>query len=133
MTLPRQIPSFRLATCQSSALATRVHNAKQVLQDAVARFGLEQISLSFNGGKDSVVLLWLLCDAIGLARARKVYTFTFSEAEPFPELEHFIKDITHRSGVDLHVLPCKSHREGLKEVAGTASIFVYPIDPRNAQ
>ncbi|RKP09371.1 putative FAD synthetase [Thamnocephalis sphaerospora] len=105
-------------------LATKVRAALDVIEEAIARYGIEGLALSFNGGKDCTVLLHLWTAAVvrfqrtahaapavaeppegsGLellqgARVPAIYVGAY---DPFPEVNVFTEHCSRAFGVVLH-------------------------------
>ncbi|KAI0037065.1 hypothetical protein K488DRAFT_39976, partial [Vararia minispora EC-137] len=82
-----------------------VKEALRVVEDALDTYGLDQTSLSFNGGKDCTVLLHLYCAAIRRKfpadSARRIPALYIPVPSPFPALESFIDEAAQKYGLDL--------------------------------
>ncbi|KAI0088299.1 hypothetical protein BDY19DRAFT_190417 [Irpex rosettiformis] len=80
-----------------SPLAPLVHEALEVIEDAIHTFGQDHIAISFNGGKDCTVLLHLIAAAIGRRTAagqecKPIPALYIPTPSPFSSLETFIYD-----------------------------------------
>ena len=70
----------------------------------------EAVCLSFNGGKDSTVILHLLrevCDGAALARVR---LFHFVDDKEFPEVATFVDECERRCAPTVRVCACRRRR-----------------------
>lgn len=78
----------------------------------------DEIGVSFNGGKDSVVMLHLLLRYISIERANKMCIFVFDEANEFEEMTVFRDDFLKTVGLTrlVHVPQNLGIRGGLKLV-----------------
>ncbi|GAA5834614.1 hypothetical protein JCM9279_007060 [Rhodotorula babjevae] len=94
-------------------LAQKTREALDIIDQAIAKFGIDSVALSFNGGKDCTVLIHLLATAI----LRHLYPHPFAGASsspsdppptlppiqtvyvrcpsPFPQVEAFVALSTH--------------------------------------
>ncbi|KAK4047763.1 3'-phosphoadenosine 5'-phosphosulfate sulfotransferase [Microbotryomycetes sp. JL221] len=94
-------------------LSLKVKDALNIIEQAVDRYGLEHLALSFNGGKDCTVLVHLLAavalrkaatsklssqTSLQLPRLKSVYVRCLS---PFPQVEHFVNACTETYNLDL--------------------------------
>ncbi|XP_042054279.1 FAD synthase-like isoform X3 [Salvia splendens] len=90
--------------CDDKRLKTKYNNAIYVIQRALALYSVEEVALSFNGGKDSTVLLHLLRAGYYLHMAGKnqsfgnhgdgettlpIRTIYFESPTVFPEINSF--------------------------------------------
>eukprot|EP00906_Rhabdomonas_costata_P007580 RCo010858 len=99
-------------------LAEKVAEAKQIILQALEQFGSEKLSVSFNGGKDSVVMFDLVREVFrekGAVSPKLV--FQFAEQDPFPEMKQFVRQFTADNGITQEIIPCASFKEGLQKVA----------------
>ncbi|KAI0922971.1 hypothetical protein AcW1_002517 [Taiwanofungus camphoratus] len=100
---------YELAS-SSIPLAPLVKEALEVIDDALDSFGLQHLSLSFNGGKDCTVLLHLLAAAIGRrdpspTPSRPIPSVYIPVPSPFPQLESFVDEIAKAYNLDLFHCP----------------------------
>ncbi|PKY09313.1 adenine nucleotide alpha hydrolases-like protein [Aspergillus campestris IBT 28561] len=92
--LPLRIPP------PNSLLATTQHQTRtslSIIKDALTRYQLPELSLSYNGGKDCLVLLILFLASLhphppasagGLASIPAIYALP---PDPFPDVEDFVR------------------------------------------
>lgn len=85
----------------------KAREALNVIDDAYTRFADEEIAISYNGGKDCLVLLALLVAflqnrsdlyATGKRRIKSVYV---SIKDPFLEVDHFVASSAEEYGLDV--------------------------------
>ncbi|KAI9751223.1 MAG: hypothetical protein M4579_006155 [Chaenotheca gracillima] len=75
-----------------------------VIQEALNRYSLEELSFSYNGGKDCLVLLILFLAALSQhpaqlpSRLQSVYIVS---PHPFPEVDRFVNKSTETYNLDL--------------------------------
>eukprot|EP01004_Peranema_trichophorum_P003119 NODE_2126_length_1680_cov_41.328838_g1817_i0.p1 GENE.NODE_2126_length_1680_cov_41.328838_g1817_i0~~NODE_2126_length_1680_cov_41.328838_g1817_i0.p1 ORF type:complete len:466 (+),score=80.81 NODE_2126_length_1680_cov_41.328838_g1817_i0:106-1503(+) len=103
-----------------------VKESHYVIYQALQSYPIDQMGISFNGGKDSIVMVSLLMDVVGLEGIRKMHTFTFADTNPFPEMEIFTKEFTNRLGIQLNIMNCPNYKEGLEMVTkkGVKAVFM---------
>jgi FAD synthetase len=84
----------------------------QVLKEALAKYGLEGIFLSFNGGKDCTVLLHMLKEVLGTSIS-KLKIIYLRSSDPFQEIEDFVEDCASFYGIEVTT---EESDRGMKEV-----------------
>ncbi|KAJ3973077.1 hypothetical protein EV361DRAFT_796936 [Lentinula raphanica] len=87
-------------------LAPLVNEALDVINEGLDACGEDQVSISFNGGKDCTVLLHLFAGVLGKRRAASEHTspipaIYIAVPSPFPVLEEFIQDAAKDYNLDL--------------------------------
>ncbi|KAI3696734.1 hypothetical protein L6452_29243 [Arctium lappa] len=122
-------------------LKTKYNNAINVIQRALALYPIEEVAFSFNGGKDSTVLLHLLragyflhqvdCghsngNLSGHASTFPIRTIYFESPSAFPEINSFTYETASSYGVQLDILrqDFKSGLEALLKSKPTRAIFL---------
>lgn len=109
----------KVAEEMGGALCDKVKAAVRVIRKAVATYGAEHLALSFNGGKDSTVLLALLAAALheegveGDAHAGTT-AFFFEDGDDFEEVCDFTRRAAERYGLHLLVFRGIGFKEGLE-------------------
>ncbi|XP_057773275.1 uncharacterized protein LOC130992595 [Salvia miltiorrhiza] len=119
-------------------LKTKYNNAVYVIQRALALYSVEEVAFSFNGGKDSTVLLHLLRAGHYLHKVGKnpsaadteitfpIRTIYFESSSAFPEINSFTYDIAsiYNLQMDIIRLDFKSGLEGLLKAHPIRAIFL---------
>ncbi|KAI3472283.1 hypothetical protein Pfo_029798 [Paulownia fortunei] len=122
-------------------LKTKYNNAIHVIQRALALYSVEEVALSFNGGKDSTVLLHLLRAGYYLHMAGKnlsigdpgdaeitfpIRTIYFESPTVFPEINSFTYEtaFTYKLQMDIIRLDFKSGLEALFKAKPIKAIFL---------
>ncbi|KAL8193054.1 hypothetical protein R6Q57_026951 [Mikania cordata] len=122
-------------------LKTKYKNAIYVIQRALALYSIEEVAFSFNGGKDSTVLLHLLRAGYFLHQVEQgqsngglsdgEYTFPirtiyFETPTVFPEINSFTYETAFSYGVPLDIIreDFKSGLEALLKAKPTRAIFL---------
>ncbi|KAK0205441.1 hypothetical protein DFS33DRAFT_767082 [Desarmillaria ectypa] len=87
-------------------IAPLVKEALEVIDEGLDTHGQDRISISFNGGKDCTVLLYLYAGALarrlGPSETMKpIHGIYIAVPSPFPVLEKFIDDATESYHLDL--------------------------------
>nr|XP_016438579.1 PREDICTED: FAD synthase-like [Nicotiana tabacum] len=126
--------------CADSRLKTKYSNAISVIKRAFALYSIQEVALSFNGGKDSTVLLHLLRAGYFLHRAEEscsqdvvdgentfpIRTIYFESASAFPEINSFTYEAaaTYNLQMDIIRLDFKSGLEALLKANPIRAIFL---------
>ncbi|KAF9680237.1 hypothetical protein SADUNF_Sadunf06G0100500 [Salix dunnii] len=118
-------------------LKTKYNNAIYVIKRALALYSIEEVAFSFNGGKDSTVLLHLLragyflhkmeqkCSNGGLT-SFPIRTIYFENSSAFPEINSFTYDTASSYGLQLDIISSdfKSGLEKLLKANPIRAIFL---------
>ncbi|CAI2180056.1 16928_t:CDS:2 [Funneliformis geosporum] len=105
---------YELASSEQS-ISKAITHALNIIEESLRRYGSNGVSLSFNGGKDCVVLLHLFAavyykhfqNSDDIPNIQAVY---ITHPNPFLEVEEFVKECVNRYGLDLITIegPMKS-------------------------
>ncbi|XP_010553000.1 PREDICTED: FAD synthase-like [Tarenaya hassleriana] len=118
-------------------LKTKYNNAIYVIKRALALYSVEEVAFSFNGGKDSTVLLHLLragyflhkkeqsCSNGGLLHF-PIRTIYFESPSAFPEINGFTYDTAQTYNLQLDIIrqDFKSGLEALLKASPIRAIFL---------
>ncbi|CAO2839494.1 unnamed protein product [Amaranthus hypochondriacus] len=127
--------------CSDRRLKTKYNNAVYVIQRALALYNIEEVAFSFNGGKDSTVLLHLLRAGYHLHKEEQessngnvahdqckfpIRTIYFESPCAFPEINSFTYDTAAAYKLQLDIIreDFKSGLEGLLKTKPIRSIFL---------
>ncbi|PNX82280.1 FAD synthetase, partial [Trifolium pratense] len=123
--------------CEDRRLQTKYNNATYVIQRALSLYSIEEVAFSFNGGKDSTVLLHLLRagyflhkmgqnSANGDVKDFPIRTIYFESPSAFPEINSFTYDIAATYGLQIDTirLDFKSGLETLLKDKPIRAIFL---------
>ncbi|KAL3646809.1 hypothetical protein CASFOL_009353 [Castilleja foliolosa] len=124
--------------CDDTRLKTKYNNAIYVIQRALALYSVEEVAFSFNGGKDSTVLLHLLRAGYYLHNSGNklstgddeitcpIRTIYFESPSTFPEINLFTYDIAsiYKLQMDISSLDFKSGLEALFKANPIRAIFL---------
>lgn len=130
-----------IRNCDDCRLKTRYKSAVYVIQRALALYDIEEVALSFNGGKDSTVLLHLLRAGYYLHKKEKIdcdedlkqsqckfpiRTIYFESPSIFPEISSFTYETAASYNLQLDIirLDFKSGLEGLLRTIRIRAIFL---------
>ncbi|KAE8717017.1 hypothetical protein F3Y22_tig00110065pilonHSYRG00096 [Hibiscus syriacus] len=105
-------------------LKTKYNNAIYVIKRALALYSIEEVAFSFNGGKDSTVLLHLLRAGYFLHRVEQscsngiltdfpIRTIYFESTSVFPEINTFTYDTSKIYGLQMDII-CTDFKSGLE-------------------
>ncbi|GAB2235791.1 hypothetical protein Droror1_Dr00026232 [Drosera rotundifolia] len=127
--------------CDDRRLKTKYNNAVFVIQRALALYSVEELAFSFNGGKDSTVLLHLLRAGYFLHKSGKesrhggptgneskfpIRTIYFESPSAFPEINSFTYELARTYNLLLDIIrqDFKSGLEGLLKANPVRAIFL---------
>ncbi|KAM5559730.1 hypothetical protein ABKV19_021088 [Rosa sericea] len=123
--------------CDDRRLKTKYNNAIYVIQRALALYSIEEVAFSFNGGKDSTVLLHLLRAGYFLHKGEQscinggvkdfpMRTIYFECPSAFPEINSFTYDAANTYGLQLDIIRSdfKSGLEALLKAKPIRAIFL---------
>ncbi|KAF3673096.1 putative pentatricopeptide repeat-containing protein, mitochondrial-like [Capsicum annuum] len=127
--------------CDDRRLKTKYNNAIYVIKRALALYSVEEVALSFNGGKDSTVLLHLLRAGCFLHQAEgnnsggkaadggkafPIRTIYFESQSAFPEINSFTYEAASIYDIQMDIirLDFKSGLEALLKANPIRAIFL---------
>ncbi|KAL9239334.1 hypothetical protein vseg_013669 [Gypsophila vaccaria] len=127
--------------CDDRRLKTKYNNAVYVIQRALALYKIEEVAFSFNGGKDSTVLLHLLragyylhmkeqinCDEDPAYSQYKfpIRTIYFDSPSAFPEINSFTYETASKYNLQMDIIrqDFKSGLEALLKTSPIRAIFL---------
>ncbi|CAL2273390.1 unnamed protein product [Prunus armeniaca] len=126
-----------ITECDDRRLKTKYSNAIYVIQRTLALYSIEEVAFSFNGGKDSTVLLHLLRAGYFLHKGEKscsngdvkdfpIRTIYFESPSAFPEINSFTYDTATTYGLQLDIIRSdfKSGLEALLNAKPIKAIFL---------
>ncbi|KAG1056965.1 hypothetical protein G6F43_001186 [Rhizopus delemar] len=98
---------YRVAESDNTSLGRNVKEALYIIEKAYKEYGVEAISLSFNGGKDCTVLLHLVAAVMSRLGYDKtlIKTVFVTYPNPFPHVDAFVKVSIRRYGLDCVYIP----------------------------
>lgn len=118
-------------------LKAKYNRAIYIIQRALALYSIEEVAFSFNGGKDSTVLLHLLRAGYFLHKGEQNYanedpedfpirTIYFESPSAFPEINSFTYDAAASYGLQLDIIRSdfKSGLEALLKAKPIRAIFL---------
>jgi len=109
--------STDLNVIQKKDLHNKICHSIEVVQKAISEYKIDEIALSFNGGKDCCVLLHLLHIVLSklgtLSRLKVLY---FSHPNAFGEVKGFVDKCAQLYGFQLTTLPPLSVHELQQQV-----------------
>ncbi|KAK9755573.1 hypothetical protein RND81_01G035600 [Saponaria officinalis] len=130
-----------ISDCDDRRLKTKYNNAVYVIQRALALYNIEEVAFSFNGGKDSTVLLHLLragyylhmkeqinCDEDLTYSQCKflIRTIYFDSPSAFPEINSFTYETASKYNLQMDIIrqDFKSGLEALLKTSPIRAIFL---------
>lgn len=129
-----------ITDCDDQRLKTKYKNATSVIRRALALYSIEEVAFSFNGGKDSTVLLHLLRAGYYLHKAELSHangdiidhvtfpmrTIYFESGSAFTEINTFTYETASTYGLQMDIirLDFKSGLEALLKANPIKAIFL---------
>ncbi|KAG6580621.1 FAD synthase, partial [Cucurbita argyrosperma subsp. sororia] len=123
--------------CDDRRLKTKYNNAIYVVKRALSLYSTEEVAFSFNGGKDSTVLLHILRAAFFLHKEEEgcsvdglkefpIRTIYFESPSAFPEINSFTYDMATNYGLLMDIIRTdfKSGLESLLKNRPVRAIFL---------
>lgn len=102
------------------SLKAKIRESLMIINDSVEKYGYDHISISFNGGKDCLVMLYLYMKIINdknlSTRIRSVYIYY---EETFPKIEEFNQYMIDRYNLDLEIYSYCKLKEGFEKFLAT--------------
>ncbi len=84
-------------------LLKKMDHSRKVIREAFARFKSEELAITWTGGKDSTLSLWLIRQVCEEEAIPPPVVFTIDEYDSFDEIEAFINQYRHEWNVNLVV------------------------------
>eukprot|EP00796_Vickermania_ingenoplastis_P008641 gene8641-6070_t len=123
------------ARAASETFADELRSAEEVIQLVAGKYPPQRIGISFNGGKDSVLMVELLLRTLGAAFVGQCRTFVLDEPDEFPEMiafrDNYIQERLPQATV-LHASAATGLRDGLWEVKRATDIEAVFLGTRRA-
>ena len=113
-------------------LNKKIEDSKKIINEAFTKFKPEEVAITWTGGKDSTLCLWLIhqvCEEEGISLP---VVFTIDEYDSFDEIETFIKKYENEWNVNLVV--CRN--DDVVTAAGGnlgAMVQIKKLNERNRQ
>jgi phosphoadenosine phosphosulfate reductase len=85
-------------------LEKKIEDAKKVIREALAKYKTENIAITWTGGKDSTMVLWLfrqVCDENGV---KLPVVFSIDEYDHFDEVHAFMESQARAWGIEVKML-----------------------------
>jgi phosphoadenosine phosphosulfate reductase len=115
---------------KNETLLKKIEDSKKVILEAYKKYPLEKMRIAYTGGKDSLLVLWLVHEAIKGTDYQMPKCFCIDEGDMFDEVREFIKESEERYGITvdmIHNHDVSSHAEdGLG-----SEVNVADLDERN--
>jgi phosphoadenosine phosphosulfate reductase len=95
-------------------LDKKVADSKKVILEAYEKYPLEKLRIAFTGGKDSMLVLWLIVEAIKGTKHTLPKCFCIDEGDMFDEVRDFIEECKKKYGITvdmIHNSDVSSHAE----------------------
>ena len=127
MAMDKQVSEKRKRQCSKL-----VDISKDIVRDALDRFIPEELGVTWTGGKDSTLSLWIIRQVCQEKQCPLPKTMIIGEGDEFEEIEEFVERIKNEWGVPLEV--CRND-EVLKAANHTlnAPVKVSDLGERNRE
>ncbi|KAF7636478.1 PAPS_reduct domain-containing protein [Meloidogyne graminicola] len=88
---------------KSKEIVIKLKEALKTIEEILDKYSLEQISLSFNGGKDCTLLLHLLraCVNRKYGENKQINAFYIKSNDEFPEIINFVHSISEKYNLNI--------------------------------
>jgi phosphoadenosine phosphosulfate reductase len=111
-------------------LEKKMQDSRKVIRDAFRKYPLERLALSWTGGKDSTLVLWLVREVCEQDGHGLPGCFCIDEGDMFPEVRGFLDEHSREWGLKLDII----HNHDVARAAGGAlgaTVRVADLDAQN--
>ncbi|MCK5849417.1 MAG: phosphoadenosine phosphosulfate reductase family protein [Kiritimatiellae bacterium] len=108
-----------------AAIEKKVEESKKVILEAFEKYTLDDMKIAFTGGKDSMLLLWLVHEAIKDNDNKMPKCFSIDEGDMFKEVSDFMEECKEPYGIEIemiHNTDVSSHANGLGSEVAVADL-----------
>ncbi len=94
----------------NKSLDEKILCSKEILNQAIEKFGIEKTLLAWTGGKDSTLILWILMELCEENEIKKLHQgreikipdcLFINEGNVFPEIQNFVSEIEATKNLEL--------------------------------
>ena len=99
-----------------AAIEKKVEDAKKMILEAFEKYNVDDTRIAYTGGKDSVLLLWLIAEAVKDSGGKMPKCFSIDEGDMFEEVSTFMEDSKAVYGIEIEMIhnsDVSSHSDGL--------------------
>lgn len=89
---------------KKATLLKKIEDSKKVILEAYEKYPLEKMRIAYTGGKDSLLVLWLVFEALKDTNHKMPACFCIDEGDMFDEVRDFIKESEERYGVSVDMI-----------------------------
>ena len=114
---------------QYASLSDKIEASKKIIHEALTKYGDNQISIAWTGGKDSTTMLWLyrqVCRQAGRPLPRAMF---IDEGHVFEEIIALVDLVKGKWGVDVAIVKNRDVSDRAKNVGDV--IHVADLNQRN--
>ncbi|MFW6155416.1 MAG: phosphoadenosine phosphosulfate reductase family protein [Planctomycetota bacterium] len=111
-------------------LARKVADTKKVIREAFEKYSHDDLAVTWTGGKDSTLVLWILREVCNEDGRPIPQCFCIDEGDMFDEIRRFLDEHARAWGVDLEII----HNDDVSRAAGGelgAEVAVADLNDRN--
>ncbi|KXZ50142.1 hypothetical protein GPECTOR_17g778 [Gonium pectorale] len=119
-----------------AVVAEKARKAIQVLRRTCALYPLDKIAFSFNGGKDSTVLLHLLRAAVAQLQGPDtpglggILSFYFRKNDDFTEVKQFVEGADKQYSLDVEYIAEQDFKKGLCDYLESTGVMAIVLGTR---
>ena len=74
-------------------LEEKIAKSKEIVREAFSKFNNESLDITWTGGKDSTLTLWIIRKVCGKDSIAVPKVMTIDEGDSFPQIQAFLKKI----------------------------------------
>jgi phosphoadenosine phosphosulfate reductase len=95
--------SLEISEKRKRQCARLIETSKEVIREAFQKFSYEELGITWTGGKDSGLTLWIIREVCKEKRIRIPQTMIIGEGDEFEEIEKFVEKYSTNWEVPLEV------------------------------
>ena len=111
-------------------LDEKIAKSKEVIRDAFKKFKPEDLAVTWTGGKDSMLTLWLVKKVCDEDNIKVPKVMTIDEGDAFPEIHQILEEYEKKWDIDLEWCSNKDVIDAARGELG-ADVEVAKLTPQN--
>ena len=93
--------SQKMEDSKRKIINKKIDDSKKVIREVFTKFKPEELAITWTGGKDSTLTLWIIRQVCEEDNRPLPTVFTISEHDVFTEIEDFMKEYANKWNLDL--------------------------------